>query len=87
MAVTIVHYLDILGPVLRLLSGQGFLVSRHQSSVLAMELPGAELTCSDVRPKSWDEKWGLGVPNREESVRREEKISSPTMLYLAPGTN
>jgi hypothetical protein len=52
-----------------------------------MELPGAELTCSDVRPKSWDEKWGLGVPNREESVRREEKISSPTMLYLAPGTN
>lgn len=54
-----------------------------QSSVLAVEHPRAEVTCSDARPKSQDEKWGLGVPNREKMPGEWMKIAGTT-LYLAP---
>lgn len=43
-----------------------------RSSVLAAERPGAELTCSNDRPKSRDQKWGLGLPNGEEGAGRED---------------
>lgn len=44
-----------------------------QSSGLAKEHLGVELTCSNARPKSEDEKWGLGVPNGEENAGRVDK--------------
>lgn len=50
LATAVAQQLDVPNPVLKLTTGQGFLVSRYQSSVLVMEPPGVELICSNARP-------------------------------------